>query len=355
MEGAALEHTQCPGHGNKVALSGSLANERGPLHDLPDLASRLVHHPRTDRLQSRAPADRGGVAATGQPRPVRARPRQPCLGQFWVDGRHWHGDWFPVPGASHFDHQHQHVVGVSRAPANLDLFVIGLDNRVWTQLWVDGRDWHQEWIPLSGAARFGHQRSASPRSRVPRRTSACPCSAPTIGLGASSGSTAVGWIPEWFAVPGGTLVDHRRQQVAAVSRASDDIDLFAIGGFDWACSQFWAPRVQVSLDARLEQNGRALPMTVTLHIDGTRGSTTEPAWTLTKDAVPVPGAGERVPHGEAMQRIFGLSDVGEYDLSVTRTGLTAPGAPATLRRVLHVSGRVADRRTHRRSNLPGSP
>jgi hypothetical protein len=34
-----------------------------------------------------------------------------------------------------FDHDKQQVTAVSRAPGNLDLFVIGFDNRVWTTFW----------------------------------------------------------------------------------------------------------------------------------------------------------------------------------------------------------------------------
>ena len=42
----------------------------------------------------------------------------------------WNADWFPVPGQVMFDHDKKQVSTVSRSPANLDLSVIGLDNRV---------------------------------------------------------------------------------------------------------------------------------------------------------------------------------------------------------------------------------
>jgi hypothetical protein len=47
----------------------------------------------------------------------------------------WNGDWFPVPGQAVFDRERQQVAAVSRAPGNLDLFVIGFDNHIWTTFW----------------------------------------------------------------------------------------------------------------------------------------------------------------------------------------------------------------------------
>lgn len=47
----------------------------------------------------------------------------------------WNNDLFPVPGARVFDHTTQRIAAVSRAPGNLDLFVIGFDNHVWTTFW----------------------------------------------------------------------------------------------------------------------------------------------------------------------------------------------------------------------------
>jgi hypothetical protein len=47
----------------------------------------------------------------------------------------WNPDWFPLPGQALFDGGHQQVVAGSRAPGNLDLFVIGFDNHVWSSFW----------------------------------------------------------------------------------------------------------------------------------------------------------------------------------------------------------------------------
>lgn len=48
----------------------------------------------------------------------------------------WNPDWFPLPGQAVFDHEKQQIAAVSRAPGNLDLFVVGFDNKVWTTFWA---------------------------------------------------------------------------------------------------------------------------------------------------------------------------------------------------------------------------
>ena len=182
------------------------------------------------RLRPREAADRRGLSRPGQPGPVRHRLRQPrldapsgmtrlagtatgsrCLDRhvfdrehsrsrrslapratwtcsssastttsgrtFWNDQAGWNGDWFPLPGQAVFDREKQQIAAVSRGPGNLDLFVIGFDNHVWTHLLERPGGWNGDWFPLPGQA----------------------------------SSTA------------------RRQQIAAVSRAPGNLDLFVIG------------------------------------------------------------------------------------------------------------------------------
>ncbi|MEU7524063.1 hypothetical protein ACIHBD_36750, partial [Kitasatospora aureofaciens] len=61
---------------------------------------------------------------------------------FWNDQNGWNGDFFPLPGSAVFDHTTQQLAAVSRAPGNLDLFVIGFDNRVWSTFWNDHGGWN---------------------------------------------------------------------------------------------------------------------------------------------------------------------------------------------------------------------
>lgn len=66
----------------------------------------------------------------------------------------WNGDWFPLPGQAVFDRDKQHITAVSRAPGLLDLFVIGFDNHVWTTFWNAATGWNGDWFPLPGQAVF---------------------------------------------------------------------------------------------------------------------------------------------------------------------------------------------------------
>ena len=58
-------------------------------------------------------------------------------------GHAYMGDaWFPLPGQAVFDRERQQIAAVSRAPGNLDLFVIGFDNHAWTNFWNAQDGWH---------------------------------------------------------------------------------------------------------------------------------------------------------------------------------------------------------------------
>jgi hypothetical protein len=50
--------------------------------------------------------------------------------------------FFPLPGQAVFDRTTQQIVAVSRAPGNLDLFVIGPDNHMWSEFWNDRVGWN---------------------------------------------------------------------------------------------------------------------------------------------------------------------------------------------------------------------
>src|SRR5258707_11861470 len=89
----------------------------------------------------------------------------------------WNRDWFPLPGQAVFDRDKQQIAAVSRAPGNLDLFVIGFDNHVWSTFWNDAGGWNRDWFPL----------------------------------------------------PGRHVFDHEKQKIAAVSRTPNNLDLFVIG------------------------------------------------------------------------------------------------------------------------------
>ena len=158
---------------------------------------------------------------------------------FWNDTGGWNGDWFPLPGQAVFDRERQQVAAVSRAPGNLDLFVIGFDNRIWSTFWNDTGGWNGDWFPLPGQAVFDRERQqVAAVSRAPGNLDLF-----VIGFDNRIWSTfwndSGGWNGDWFPLPGQAVFDRERQQVAAVSRAPGNLDLFVIGFDNRIWSTFW--------------------------------------------------------------------------------------------------------------------
>jgi hypothetical protein len=149
--------------------------------------------------------------------------------------RGWFPDWVPLPGQHVFDHRTQQIAAVSRGPQNLDLFVIGLDNRVYTQFW--NGDWHFDWVPLPGQHVFDHKtQQIAAVSRGPQNLDVF-----VIGLDNRvytqfwNGDWHVDWVP----LPGQHVFDSKTQQIAAVSRGPQNLDVFVLGLDDRAYTQFW--------------------------------------------------------------------------------------------------------------------
>ena len=158
---------------------------------------------------------------------------------FWNDQTGWNGDWFPLLGQAVFDRERQQVAAVSRAPGNLDLFVIGFDNHVWSTFWNDQTGWNGDWFPLLGQAVFDRERQqVAAVSRAPGNLDLF-----VIGFDNHVWSTfwndQTGWNGDWFPLPGQAVFDRERQQVAAVSRAPGNLDLFVIGFDNHVWSTFW--------------------------------------------------------------------------------------------------------------------
>jgi hypothetical protein len=143
---------------------------------------------------------------------------------------------------------------------------------------------------------------------------------------------AAGWSSEWFALHGGAVFDHQKQQVAAVSRTPNNLDLFVIGFDNHVWTTFWGPRAPMTLDVQVGQSSPTVPVQVGLHIGATDGIVTETNWHWTKNGVLLPDTSERIPAGVAVDRILGINDPGSYGLTVNRIGLTRPDGPTTLTR-----------------------
>ena len=132
----------------------------------------------------------------------------------------------------------QQIAAVSRAPGNLDLFVIGFDNQVWSTFWnepVAGTVTGSR-CPASTCSTTRSNRSR--RCRGLRATSICSSSASTTASTRTSGTTHQ-WNGDWFPLPGQHVFDRKKQQIAAVSRAPSNLDLFVIGFDNRVYTHFW--------------------------------------------------------------------------------------------------------------------
>jgi hypothetical protein len=65
-----------------------------------------------------------------------------------------------------FDREHQQIAAVSRASGNLDLFVIGNDNHIWTTYWSDQASWSADWLP---PVRWMEASTSSKMRNIPHR------------------------------------------------------------------------------------------------------------------------------------------------------------------------------------------
>ncbi|MFF0434115.1 hypothetical protein ACFYU9_18030 [Streptomyces sp. NPDC004327] len=154
--------------------------------------------------------------------------------QFWSAQAGWHGDWFPVPGQAVFDGQP--VAAVARDAEHLDLFVVGYDNRVWSQFWSAQTGWHGDWMPVPGQAVFDGQ----PVAAVARDKDHLDLF--LVGhdnrVWSQYWSAERGWAADWAPVPGAAVFDG--QPVAAVARDGEHLDLFVVGHDNRVWSQFWS-------------------------------------------------------------------------------------------------------------------
>ena len=161
---------------------------------------------------------------------------------FWNENTGWNPDFFPLPGQAVFDREKQQLAAVSRFPGQLDVFVIGFDNRVWTTFWNENTGWNPDFFPLPGQAVFDHEKQQlAVVSRAPGNLDLF-----VIGFDNHVWTTfwndAHGWNGDWFPLPGQAVFDREKQQIAVVSRAPGNLDLFVIGFDNHVWTTFWGQR-----------------------------------------------------------------------------------------------------------------
>ena len=151
----------------------------------------------------------------------------------------WNNDWFTIPGQHVFDMAKQQITAISRQDGHLDLFVIGFDNRVWTTWWNQTDGWQRDWTPLPGRHVFDH--TAQQVTAVSRAEGNLDLF--VIGydnhIYTTAWSQAGGWWPDWSPVPGQHVFDRSTQRVAAVSRTPGHLDLFVIGYDKHIWTSYW--------------------------------------------------------------------------------------------------------------------
>ena len=160
---------------------------------------------------------------------------------FWTQAGGWNpGGWFQLHKETVFDHTTQQITAVARTPGNLDLFVIGFDNAVWTTFWTQAGGWSPgDWFQIHKETVFDHtSQHVIAISRAPGNLDLF-----VIGFDNAVWSTfwtqAAGWSQGWFKIHPDTVFDHTAQTVAAVARTQQNLDLFVIGFDNAVWSTFW--------------------------------------------------------------------------------------------------------------------
>src|SRR5947208_411440 len=157
---------------------------------------------------------------------------------WWEPGPGWQ-PWFQIHPETVFDHTTQQVFALARTSGHVDLFVIGFDNVVWSTWWEPGPGW-QPWFQIHPETVFDHTtQRVFALSRNPGEVDLF-----VIGFDNAVWSTwwepAPGWQP-WFQIHPETVFDHTTQHVFALSRNPGHVDLFVIGFDNAVWSTWWEP------------------------------------------------------------------------------------------------------------------
>ena len=162
------------------ARSGPQRGAGTPAAGSRSIPKPFDHHDPANRRGSRAPRTTSTCSSSASTTRCGAR-SGPAGG--------WNpGGWFKIHPEIVFDHTTQQITAFSRTPNNIDLFVIGFDNAVWSTFWT----------------------------------------------------AAGGWSPGgWFKIHPETVFDHTTQKITAFSRTPNNIDLFVVGFDNAVWSTFW--------------------------------------------------------------------------------------------------------------------
>jgi hypothetical protein len=255
---------------------------------------------------------------------------------YWTQAGGWNADWFPLPGATTFDVTHQSVVAVSRAPGNMDLFAMHGDGKVYSTYWSQAGGWSQGWFQVPGQMTFdAANQHVTAVSRSSVNLDLYVIGGQNIVYSAYWNGSGGGWSPEWGPVPGQpvpAIAANPHPQVAVVSHGAHNLDVFVFGADGHAWTNFFCPRNPMTLDVTTGgvPVGNANQERLELDILATDGLVTETSWSMRRNGAPVPGSGGSTPSGAEWKQVTPILEPGDYDVTVSRTGWTAPGNPTTL-------------------------
>jgi hypothetical protein len=230
-----------------------------------------------------------------QEAPVSALARRPDQLDLFVTGLNgaiwtcsWHADpeqwrpWYPI----HFEtvfRQDRQVTAISRVPEHIDLFRIGFDGAVWSTWWSEQTGVWDNWDRIHPETRFPDDARVT---ALARRTDHVDLF--TVGLDGAVWSCwwhadVESWRP-WYRIHPETVFRFD-QEIAAVSRVPEHMDLFTVGnnGAVWSTSwhegdsQGWRswfaihPETRFALDSRVTALARR-PDHLDLFVTGLDGS-----------------------------------------------------------------------------------
>jgi uncharacterized protein with von Willebrand factor type A (vWA) domain len=186
-----------------------------------------------------------------QEAPVVAHARRPDHVDLFITGLDgaiwstwWHDDggswrpWFPVHPQTVF-RQDRPVAVVSRMSEHIDLFRVGFDGAVWSSWWHGEGDpggW-RPWFQIHAETRFPADARVTTLSRRADHVDLFVVGHDGAVWSSWWHADAEGWRP-WFPIHPQTVFRHD-QEIVAVSREPEHLDLFTIGHDGAVWSSWW--------------------------------------------------------------------------------------------------------------------
>jgi hypothetical protein len=147
---------------------------------------------------------------------------------FWGEAKGWNpSGWFKVADLKAFDPASQGVTAISRAPDKLDLFVIGSDNIIYSTTWSEAEGWAPEWFSISAQNIFDHTTQKVTAISLREDDIEVFVVGTDNRVYVAAWSSLSGW-QGFRPIPGAFFFDHTKHLVSAINRTTSNIDLFMV-------------------------------------------------------------------------------------------------------------------------------